>query len=608
MQAELNSDVALSAANALVSHLRKNPEAALSPAQDLATTFGLDESFVAQVLQGIHADRRPEARPAHVRRGLFRTVGGFVGGLWLRLTSRPVLFVIVTQILCYVGIVCALYFVPKWVPNTVSTQAKDATFPAKVVVILLVCLALMGGTFLLHMGTYFRHRSARNAVYGGLFVFGSLTAFFGISMIVSPPKVQQNEPAPIVLFLVAAMGLLMLSLMYVGVGSLAAVLGNWARFKLQEQAEETMSRQDMLERYFELQSRLQKSAYPRPAGQMPAIFGSSPVLWYRRNQFLANLILGFALEALALLAYSASGIKPGDPQTQINAWFFVLMFISIAEFMLFIVQGYLSKTAWRAIVGACCVVGGSLLAQTLFVNVLSFTSVRMNSFGPAGMVVAEAGSIILNSLVSCAGYLAAVVQNRVVREANLQRNDQATLLAEMVRLQWKLSNEAGTVCVLVVDAAKSSEMKAAADPLVVEYTFREYQEWIEAISVQRGGRVHSTAGDGAVVAFNTCGLALSAARRIQTDLFQFNKEVNRLSQPFKLRIGIHTGEVAGDINQVQFTEVIDIAAHIESACPIGGIAVTEDVAQRLPDEQFTPLNVRVDGHDVLLVTNATEFQ
>jgi class 3 adenylate cyclase len=227
--------------------------------------------------------------------------------------------------------------------------------------------------------------------------------------------------------------------------------------------------------------------------------------------------------------------------------------------------------------------------------------------GSTGILLLEGVDILIKVGVSCAGYLGAVVQSRAIKETNLQRNDQATLLAEMVRIQWKLSNEVATMCVMVVDAAKSSEMKADADPLAVEYVFREYQEWIEAISVQRGGRVHSTAGDGAVVAFNSSGLALSAARKIQTDVFQFNKDVNRLSQPFRLRIGLHSGEIAGDIHQVQFTEVIDIAAHIESVCPVGGIAVTDEVAQSLPEEPFIALNNVVDGHKVLLVANPTEY-
>jgi hypothetical protein len=39
----------------------------------------------------------------------------------------------------------------------------------------------------------------------------------------------------------------MVALMYVGIGSLSAVLGGWMRYKLQEKAEESMTRQELLE-------------------------------------------------------------------------------------------------------------------------------------------------------------------------------------------------------------------------------------------------------------------------------------------------------------------------------------------------------------------------
>jgi len=47
-----------------------------------------------------------------------------------------------------------------------------------------------------------------------------------------------------------------------------------------------------------------------------------------------------------------------------------------------------------------------------------------------------------------------------------------------------------------------------------------------------------------------------------------------------------------------YTEVIDIAAHVEAACPLGGIAVTEPVAQELGVGQFIDLAQNVDGYAV----------
>jgi class 3 adenylate cyclase len=159
---------------------------------------------------------------------------------------------------------------------------------------------------------------------------------------------------------------------------------------------------------------------------------------------------------------------------------------------------------------------------------------------------------------------------------------------------------------MVVDAARSAEMKSHADSLAIEYSFREYQEWIAQISGSLRGRVHSTAGDGAIVSFPSAPDAFLAARRLQTDLERFNREVNRLPSPFRLRIGLHVGEVAGDLGKVEFAEVIDVAAHVQGASPVGGIAATEEAVAGLAREEFVPLADQVDGHRVYLAMNPTE--
>jgi class 3 adenylate cyclase len=108
------------------------------------------------------------------------------------------------------------------------------------------------------------------------------------------------------------------------------------------------------------------------------------------------------------------------------------------------------------------------------------------------------------------------------------------------------------------------------------------------------------------VAFSDCKSAFTAARRIQTDLDRFNREVNRLSMPFRLRIGLHVGQVVGDLDEVEFTEVIDIAAHIQDAAPIAGIAASDAVVASLVEDEFVPLAKEIDGHKVHLALNPTE--
>ena len=114
------------------------------------------------------------------------------------------------------------------------------------------------------------------------------------------------------------------------------------------------------------------------------------------------------------------------------------------------------------------------------------------------------------------------------------------------------------------------------------------------------------AGDGAVVAFPDSPRAMGAARRLQTDVGRFNATLNRLPKPFRLRLGLHAGRVAGHLDDVQFTEVIDIAAHVESIAPVGGIAATAAVVTALGEEGFLPLAREVDGQAVSIALVPTE--
>jgi class 3 adenylate cyclase len=214
----------------------------------------------------------------------------------------------------------------------------------------------------------------------------------------------------------------------------------------------------------------------------------------------------------------------------------------------------------------------------------------------------------LTVAIAWVGSMGAVVEERAARERRLRHNDPAALLAEMLDIQYMLTPTTSEVCILVVDAARSAEMKAAADPFVVEYSFREYQRLVQDISERFGGTVHSTAGDGAVVAFPSCSEAFAAAKRIQTDVEDFNRETNRLRSPFRLRIGLHVGRVAGELEKIQFTEVIDIAAHVQAVAPVGGIAMTQLVAEQLEGEPAVQLKDTVDGHTVMLVLNPTVDQ
>jgi len=171
------------------------------------------------------------------------------------------------------------------------------------------------------------------------------------------------------------------------------------------------------------------------------------------------------------------------------------------------------------------------------------------------------------------------------------------LLKQLVDIQDRLRSGEQQITFLSVDIVGSTRMKQIADPLSVEFTFTEYHKFVEAIARRYGGRVHSTAGDGITLAFDSPSQAFGAARNVQTGIIELNTFRNKIGVPIVLRCGVHTGKVvapdATDVTTINFADVIDIAAHLQKVCPPGGIAVSEFAAAALPGGATTVGEQRV---------------
>ena len=246
----------------------------------------------------------------------------------------------------------------------------------------------------------------------------------------------------------------------------------------------------------------------------------------------------------------------------------------------------------------------------LFVGIIGAEYTPYKFFGPAyieglktngELLLGLIGTILVAVMIG----LGAHIDERARRRRKLADRDPAVVLAEIVQIQWRLNQELEATCVMVVDVAGSRAMKSKADPLAVEYSFRAFQDFLADIAKAGSGSVLSTAGDGAVFTFPSCAEVLYAAKEIQTEIVRFNSRTNRLSSPFRVRIGIHTGEDTAQLAEVPFNELIDIAAHVEREAPVGGIAMTKRVHGHLEDERVAAMKDEVDGHDVFFVLNPT---
>ena len=170
-----------------------------------------------------------------------------------------------------------------------------------------------------------------------------------------------------------------------------------------------------------------------------------------------------------------------------------------------------------------------------------------------------------------------------LRDPLRERQD---LLRQLVELQERLKSGEQSCTFLSIDIVGSTRMKADADPLAVEFTFNEYHGFVERTVRRYGGRVHSTAGDGVTAAFDHPQAALGAAKNVQAGLLELNTFRNKLGESIVLRQGIHTGTVVApdseDVTTLEFSSVIDLAAHLQKAAPPNGIAVSERACVHIP--------------------------
>lgn len=242
-------------------------------------------------------------------------------------------------------------------------------------------------------------------------------------------------------------------------------------------------------------------------------------------------------------------------------------------------------------------VGGSILTGTFFL--------ARSIFGLLMMVKMNVAPGLLFPVVALgAGMGYALNRMITMNRAKLGLRDpvqeRQELLAQLHSLREQLHSGEQSLAFLCVDVVGSTRMKDNADPLAVEFTFNEFFQYIERITKKHGGRVHSTAGDGAICAFDHAEQAFRAAKNMQGEILELNLMRNKLDTPLAIRCGVHTGKVispdATDVRSITISQVIDIAAHLEAIAPPGGVAVSGPAAEEM-DMDLSSLGMltEVDG-------------
>jgi len=131
---------------------------------------------------------------------------------------------------------------------------------------------------------------------------------------------------------------------------------------------------------------------------------------------------------------------------------------------------------------------------------------------------------------------------------------------------------------LDVDVVGSYQLKLAEERSErVVVSFERFRALVEGLVDEAGGQVLNSNGDEVMAFFPAADAALAAARAILARLPAWNDEVNLLPRPFEVRIGIHTGRSAVDLERgVAYSPVLDGAGHLQKEAPVNGILVSKE--------------------------------
>jgi class 3 adenylate cyclase len=575
--------------NALLLHVRSNP-GEHDPGH-LAKQFQVPEALVREIVsqrrQGPKSRRTPR-KPSSVKAALLNLVD-WTDHAFDKLISKPTLFLFLSTAVAFGITYLIKQFSKESGDRAAAIQAQTGGLNFGLTWEATASLFVVLTFIAVHMVAFFRWRQVRYPLIAGGLVFFifSMVAFTGEVRTAMPSGVPLSANEIKVLILI---GCFVMGFLYAGLGSLVSVAGGWLHMTSEERKFRSMSRLEMLERYFEVEEALERApdlsdTEKRTNSRLIEVVRGNAVAW----------IIGLALVngILTISLYATFGVNPADKATPPIQFLLLSMLLSLSALSGFGFIVWQAPTIPKAVLLALVY---NAIGSLIYYVPITFPGRDglLKQLSPAVLALSLATYAVMGAVIG----LASKIARHARTQAGVKSGDPTALVRELVRLEEKLMVDTGRVCVMSVDVAGSTLMKAGADPMDAEYSFAAYQVWVSEVCRRKGGRVHSTAGDGAIVSFGDAKSAFEAGCVLQVGVAWLNQERNRLSTPFKLRVGLHEGEVAADLDKLQFTRVIDVAAHVESVSPVGGLAVTEEVAGQLTDVPWVLLPDPMDGHRV----------
>ena len=141
-------------------------------------------------------------------------------------------------------------------------------------------------------------------------------------------------------------------------------------------------------------------------------------------------------------------------------------------------------------------------------------------------------------------------------------------LKNYFQLQDSIKSEYREITFVDVDVVGSTTLKAGEPKEAVVYSFGQYNQILTNLIQKHCGEDFNHIGDERILMFKNPADAVKMGIELQNTLVGFNKDKtrNRLSRPFKIRIGINTGDCLIDSmlkssNVAEHT--LDIACHLQ---------------------------------------------
>ena len=158
-------------------------------------------------------------------------------------------------------------------------------------------------------------------------------------------------------------------------------------------------------------------------------------------------------------------------------------------------------------------------------------------------------------------------------------------LARKLDLERSIESVRVSATFLDVDVVESRVMKAPgakAEHIVV--SFERFREFVAGLCREHGGRVLNSNGDELMCFFESADAAVSAGCAILERLPEFNRELNLLPQPFRFRLGAHSGVSLVDLEAgIAYSEVLDLAGHIQKRAEPDSLLISQATRDALPE-------------------------